>query len=169
MTYETLIKNKKIILKTESLISKTEIKDLANYVLYSLTESEKNEIENDFQNNNESCDFIDLICIGGSITEPTNSDIKHFIPIINIITEKDLYNNKKLKSIFEYKCYQTNDLKNPCNNVIVHEDCLSSFLCACEKLQTKHFVILKELITNNENNERIMQSGDTTTHSEDTT
>lgn len=146
MLYEQL-KTKRNLVLYES--------DYFKYVLYSLNKEEAESLEVSLSidelgefvsmtTNDNKCDFISLICMGGHIKDVKEKDC-YFIPIFKV-------HGIKIK---EYCCY-SKEKDNIFNNVKIHEDALSSFKCACEKIQTTYFIVLKE-----NKYDRNMQSGNT--------
>lgn len=139
MLHEEL-KNRKniILLENESI----------NVILYPITKEEcKNIIDILSKSNTEEfIDFNHLIDYCGEVSKTINGDLKDIIPIHKTYKNKRYSENGRehIDYTFEYKCHTENKNKVESNNVIIHEDALSSFKCACEKLQTEYFVILKE-------------------------
>lgn len=113
---------------------------------YYLLKSNKEEIEEltDFlitkNYNLEKYPHIKEIYMCGHIKEVTN---KHCLPFIPIVREvKDINDNSKYpKKIKEYKCYFKTTQNF--NNVIIHEDALSSFKGACKLINTEYFIIIR--------------------------
>jgi hypothetical protein len=101
---------------------------------------ELTELLNNKQYNEEKYPHIKNIYMCGHIKEVTNKNCLDIIPIVREI--KDPYDtNKYPKKIKEYKCYFKND--NKFNNVIIHEDALSSFKGACNLLNTEYFIVIR--------------------------
>ena len=107
----------------------------------------------------EKYPFIANIFLCGHYSEFTEIDFKHIIPIFrNWNKTKETNGFKKIEIIKEYQCYANSnrniyDFKN---NVILHEDRLSSLLCALQTLRSEYFYILRicnEIKTINEFNE----------------
>lgn len=139
MLYEELKKKRSIVLRQEKQ---------EKYTLYQISKKEAKELESEleyfnlgqgFIDQEVSCDFLKLIVLGGNINETKESDIKDFIPLMIVHKVKPTERFEKLERIAEYPCYSSNRL-----STIVHEDKLSSFKCACKKLQTEYFVVLRE-------------------------
>lgn len=126
-------------------------KDKYKYILYALDKKELKLIEDDFEDYSSGveleCDFIKDVIMGGNIDETQDFHCKELIPLNKVHTIRPTERFEKKERIPEYKCYHTNELhieRSRCNNVIVHEDKLSSFKCACERIQSKYFVVVKE-------------------------
>lgn len=144
MLYEELIKKRSLVL----------LKDVKHlYVLYALSKQEQKDLESNLEyfnlgvgfieesNERFIYDFLKQVNMTGCIDEVTDYHVKDIIPLDHINTIKASDRGERDEKIAEYPCYSSNKL-----STIVHEDKLSSFKCACSKLQTKYFVVLKESI-----------------------
>lgn len=96
----------------------------------------------------DKCDYLDLLDMCGHVNEVQHTHVKDIIFEHKKHKEEsfDWHGRKNTEIKIEYTCYQPSK-KAPNNNVICHEDKVSSFKCACELLQTKYFIVLKEKIS----------------------
>lgn len=142
MLYEELRRKENIVLRQE----KNE-----RYVLYQLKKKEVKELELELEyfnigvgfvdeGENYTCDFLKLVILCGNINEIKELHVRDLIPLMIVHRTKPTEKFEKLERIAEYPCYSSSKL-----STIVHEDKLSSFKCACKKLQTDYFVVLKEI------------------------
>lgn len=115
------------------------------FILYPSTKEEINNIE-ELLNNKEKNEFLNSINMCGHISEVLNIHCRDIIPIIKEHKEIEYdYKNRETKSIIqEFKCYQEHKQRSVNNNVIKHEDSLTSFRCACQLLNVEYFLIIKE-------------------------
>lgn len=91
-------------------------------------------------------DFLKDINMCGHINEVHDLHCKEVIPLVKIHEDRE-YGERGYKNITyiqEHKCYQEYMTPAANNNVIKHEDKLSSFKCACQKLQTNYFILIKQ-------------------------
>ena len=112
---------------------------------------------NTYKKSNEKYPFLDDVIIGGHIKEIFVYDIKEYMNLETI--HKTLYFTEGKKrtyshqiTINEYQCYVCKN-RNMFHNLIIHEDALSSFRCACASKNIEYFYILKQEIINNKDNE----------------
>lgn len=152
MLLTTLKERKNVVLEERTYIK---------YVLYACTEEEtelfydavqlfrqgKKEETKDF-------DFLNKIYCFGHKKDFGNNDFKKIISPKKIHEEKRHgYNGNIIieEVCSEHPCYQKHKNANMYNNIIIHEDALSSFRCACEIIQSDYFIVLKEFLNGNNN------------------
>jgi hypothetical protein len=120
------------------------------YVIYPITKEEKIDLElsledyrlgvgyvNDYTAE-DKFDFIKMVNMCGCINEVTEKDCRDIIPLSKVHIVKN--SQTDIEKTFEYKCYTKSDK----SKLIIHEDRLSSFKCACEKIGSRYFVVLRE-------------------------
>lgn len=139
------LKNRQNLLLKESVSyiftlyasSKREVKEIEELLALNLDEPDE-------RFNNYNFLFIDGITIDmvGNISEVKEKHLEGLIPLRKKHTLKGLEYGDKDEIINEHVCYCGKDYPN--NNIILHEDKLSSFNCACQKLQIVYFIVLKE-------------------------
>lgn len=122
------------------------------YILYSASKEETKYLPILYEKykNNESleneiyCDILDRLNLCGNIEDVNHFHIKDIIPIMKTHKMKAVHGINKDEEIEEYECYQQHKLKIVSNNVIVHEDRVGSFRCACDLIRAENFIVLKE-------------------------
>lgn len=85
--------------------------------------------------------------MGGKLDEVKTVHISALIPKIKVHKIRDSEFRTKFTITNEFKCYQEHKSISLNNNIIKHEEQLSSFRCACERIQTINFIVLKEYKT----------------------
>lgn len=99
------------------------------------------------QLNKEQSDFIKQIDMCGHILKTTENHCSNIIPLekTHIFHETSDRGIKHKTVINEYKCYQEHKKKSV-NDLIKHEDKLSSFNCAIQLIDSLYFIVLKQKI-----------------------
>lgn len=139
------------------------------YLLYSSTKEETERVEAFLTGKTEEAmSYInDLKLLGlevdmvGHVDEVAPTHVSNIIPKIHTYIRKKLDHYDKMEVTHEFCCYQEHAVPNKYNNIVKHEERLSSFKCACDKLQTKYFIVLKETLKEADNGDK---DRDTTVH-----
>ena len=117
--------------------------------IYIIYPSNKEEVETLTQykidNLHDKCDYLEVLDMCGHISEVQNTHVKDIIKEIKVHKEQHFSDNGRttFKLYPEYRCYQENKNKSASNNVICHEDKVSSFKCVCERIQSGYFIVVK--------------------------
>lgn len=141
MNYKELQKRNRLVLQTTKNFK---------YVLYEATKEETEllyeEIKKymeDKQYRSEKVDFLTFIDFFGETSDVNHYHVRDLIPVIKEHKFPSDNINGKPTIIPETMCYQAHGVA-PHNNIILHEDKVSSFKCACQAIKTKFFIVLKE-------------------------
>ena len=87
--------------------------------------------------------FIKEIDSCGHISEVFNQHVKDYIPVWKVKQgQVDEGSKAKIKMVNEYFCYANKEK----NYIIIHEDALSSFRCACNCIHAEYFYVIRNLI-----------------------
>ena len=125
------------------------------YVLYAITEKELKSIQEPLildedqefileEVKQSEHDFLHMLYMGGDIRKTRLGSCKDIIETRKIHLLNGGETKESSELIVEYQCFQPNNNKHPTNNVVCHEDKLSSLKCACERVNSKFYLILKE-------------------------
>lgn len=70
----------------------------------------------------------------------------NFLGLVDFVGEVEDVHHYHIKDIVpeDGTCYQKHGSGNQFNNVKIHEDKLSGFKCACDRIRAKSFIVLKE-------------------------
>jgi hypothetical protein len=120
------------------------------YILYEATKQETNELFSEIEKvlrdhsyKSKTFDFLSMIDFFGEIEDVNHYHVKDIIPTDKVhIIRGDRPGKSEI--VTENKCYQNHKPRHPYNNIVVHEDKISSFKCACELAKTVSFIVLKE-------------------------
>ncbi len=123
MLYSELITRRSLVLQE---------KKNYKYVLYEATKEETDDLFEEIRKysmdkenyRDEKWGFLRFIDFFGEVDDVHHYHIKDMIP-------------------YEETCYQRHRIENPYNNIKVHEDKVSGFRCACERIRTKSFIVLR--------------------------
>lgn len=143
MLYEELKLRNNIVLKEEDEFNFA-------YILYKI---KKEEVEGIFKAYNKysiskkieedgSYSFVQYLDMIGTINDLTLFQVKNLIPKIKDWRVKSLISDLHY-DIPEYKCYQSINADQVHNNIILHECPLSSFKCACKRIEAEYFLVLR--------------------------
>ena len=129
------------------------------YVLYKAIKQETEDLYEEIRKRlsdqnykSEIYDFLDMVDFFGEVDDVRHYHIKDIIPTVKTHVSKT-------ETIHETMCYQNHKEINKYNNIIIHEDKLSSFKCACELTKLEFFILLKE-----PKNDATINSGNPTIH-----
>lgn len=104
---------------------------------------------------------VDMV---GEVNEVQPNHVYNIIPKLKQHRIRKIEHIAREEVINEYYCYQQHKIVSKNNNIVKHEEQVSSFKCACQLMQTEYFIVLKETKKKDDGD----KNRDTTTHTKNT-